>query len=483
MTGERRFPAGLRGLVSALASIQAGGSSGRLEAQGGSLDFSGGLLIGAHDAAAPAGADLRLRAREILARAARAPEEVRFAPSPPSGSMKGLSALLNAGDLILDVVNAAADPAFVRAQLGGLSRRPGPNPAAPKLQPRLALSPADGFLLSRADGTLSVEEILKISPLDEDETLRSVYGLLASGLLAAGELEVADRDPALASAAATPADRPPSAAAKPSALDAFLQRTDAPVRAATRAGEATRPAATSDQLRERVVRRMAACKDVDHYRILGVDRSADEGTVRHAYYRLAKEFHPDRFRAPEFEEIFAEIERTFGITTDAYNVLTDPAARAEYDRALAEAAGGRNRGSDLDRPAQARDAYLRARKHLEADELFDALKLLETATEMDPSKHDYWYYLGAVQTRNPKWRKKAESSLLKAIEMSPGHVQAHVQLARLYKAGGLARRAAEMYEKVLSWAPDHEEALEELGRKKAPGQPGGLRSLFKGTRS
>lgn len=60
----------------------------------------------------------------------------------------------------------------------------------------------------------------------------------------------------------------------------------------------------------------------DLYDILGVPRDADDETVKRAYRRRARELHPD---AGGDEEAFKEL-------TAAYEILSNPQARANYDR-------------------------------------------------------------------------------------------------------------------------------------------------------
>ena len=60
----------------------------------------------------------------------------------------------------------------------------------------------------------------------------------------------------------------------------------------------------------------------DYYRILGVDRNADDKTIKSAYRRLARKYHPDVNKGQDAR--FKEIN-------EAYEVLSDPEKRRRYD--------------------------------------------------------------------------------------------------------------------------------------------------------
>jgi molecular chaperone DnaJ len=63
----------------------------------------------------------------------------------------------------------------------------------------------------------------------------------------------------------------------------------------------------------------------DYYEILGVDRAADEATIKKAFRRLARELHPDvNAHDPEAESKFKE-------AAEAYEVLSDGERRRTYD--------------------------------------------------------------------------------------------------------------------------------------------------------
>ena len=64
----------------------------------------------------------------------------------------------------------------------------------------------------------------------------------------------------------------------------------------------------------------------DYYEVLGIGKNADEDTIKKAYRKLAKNYHPDaNARNPQAEEIFKEV-------TEAYDILSDPEKRKLYDR-------------------------------------------------------------------------------------------------------------------------------------------------------
>ena len=63
----------------------------------------------------------------------------------------------------------------------------------------------------------------------------------------------------------------------------------------------------------------------DYYKVLGVPRSASQEEIRTKFRRLALEYHPDRNKDPSAEGKFKEIN-------SAYQVLSDPQKRAQYDR-------------------------------------------------------------------------------------------------------------------------------------------------------
>jgi curved DNA-binding protein len=63
---------------------------------------------------------------------------------------------------------------------------------------------------------------------------------------------------------------------------------------------------------------------IDYYKVLGVDSDADEATIKTAYRKLARKYHPDVNKEAGAEDKFKEV-------AEAYHVLKDSERRAEFD--------------------------------------------------------------------------------------------------------------------------------------------------------
>jgi curved DNA-binding protein len=83
----------------------------------------------------------------------------------------------------------------------------------------------------------------------------------------------------------------------------------------------------------------------DYFKVLGVDRSADADTVKRAFRKLARQYHPDVNPGDQSAEAkFKEI-------SEAYEVLSDPDKRKRYEQFgqyWSQAGGGGPAGMDVD---------------------------------------------------------------------------------------------------------------------------------------
>ncbi|KAJ8390135.1 hypothetical protein AAFF_G00110090 [Aldrovandia affinis] len=65
--------------------------------------------------------------------------------------------------------------------------------------------------------------------------------------------------------------------------------------------------------------------EFDPYKVLGVSKSCSQAEIKKVYKQLAKEWHPDKNKNPEAEDMFIKI-------TKSYEVLSNGERRANYDR-------------------------------------------------------------------------------------------------------------------------------------------------------
>jgi Domain of unknown function (DUF4388)/DnaJ domain/Tetratricopeptide repeat len=393
---------------------------------------------------------------------------------------------LSTGEIILDAARSVTDPDVVRYALGNIDRVLGLS-SDPLLRfQKVTLSPADGFVLSRVDGTMSAREIIQMNTAPADETARSLYGLLCTGIL--------EYLPVPPKATPKPGARKPAPAPLQSAPPAAVPEESAlePVPAPqVQKGEDTR--------RREILDAYETLRSKNHFEVLGIARGSNEGQIKEAYFRLAKRFHPDSHHDPALADLADKLEAVFIRLGEAYELLRNAHSRASYEAALGArgSAGSSNAPAPPEPPAAldpgqeaelADQAYRRAQKHFEKEQYWDAIQLLEPVLPkvQGKAKTKVQVLLAKAYMKNPKWVKRAEDQLQTVVREDPTNVEAHFILGTIYKASGLRSRAIHAFERALESKPDHEQAAAELAELQPDGGPpppssgGGLLKKFFG---
>ena len=398
--------------------------------------------------------------------------------------------------LILEWVRDVPDLDWVRRRVGPPDGRVRIAPRPPEGYQSVPLNPAEGYTMSRVDGSASISDICAVSPMGEETTLRALCALSLAGLLELPDgaaIGTESTSPVTARAGATPGAGSGSSAPRSSgtagpAKSARLATARAAVLpgriprngGAPKGRPAPKPApriervrpATSPDLESEMLRRFESMTNQNLYQVLEVASTATEDEVRRAYYALARRFHPDKFTR---DEIKSKAEKVFGHITEAYSTLSHADSRKKYDEDLATNAPRQQ--ETLDGADMARQNFKHGKEMFDRGKFGEALSFLQNACEQDPKKADHFHYLAMTQSKNPRWKKDAETNFLAAINLDPSNAEIYAQLGSLYDRGGLQTKAREMWKKALQWDPANQQALGGLAAE--DGSKKGLLGIFK----
>jgi tetratricopeptide (TPR) repeat protein len=442
---------------------------------------------------------LAMHVHAVLSRVFSWPDgSYEFEEGPVSYGSGEVTLRVSTGDLILEATRSVRDRDVVRYNLGDIDRVLGlSNDPLLRFQ-RIGLTPADGYVLSRVDGTLSAREVMQLIPLPAEEVQRSLFGLLSTGVVE--YLEHLPAKPAPPPAAPRARRKAPARAAaeaappgppEPEAQEAATPPVPAVPPPQVRAVEPPPAASPDDARRGEILEAYRGLKTRTHFEVLGIARDATEAQVKEAYFRLAKRFHPDVHHDEAMHDLRDELEAVFIRLGEAYEALRNPRIRASYERQL----GGPPVAAPPGPPPEedprvlaraAEQAIRRAARSVADEKYWEAIQLLESSIPRveGPLKQFGRILLARAYAKNPNWVKPGEELLLTVIREDPQNVEAHFHLAAIYRAGGLRSRAQAMLRRVLELDGEHAEArlqLEELGAE-APAppspEPGVLKKLL-----
>ena len=394
---------------------------------------------------------------------------------------------VSTGEMILEAVDRVTDPEVVRRSLGDLNRRLA-LPADPLLRfQKVTLTPTDGFILSRVDGTTTAREVIAMLPMPEEDVCRSLLGLLSTGLVEFAPPPAKKEAPRPAPAAEPPKAAAPPAPEPPKAVPPPV----APPPAAAPARDA------NEERRREILDAWNGLKTRTHYEVLGLGTDATQSLVKEAYFRLAKRFHPDVHTDPALADLRDKLDAIFIRLGQAYEHLKSrvpleaPAARPAPPAAV------RAPEPEPAPPPPATEPPLdtrtiaemvgRANKLYGEDKFWDAIQLLEGLAGRVEGKAlaRVRVLLAQCYLKNPNWVRRAEEQVQQVLAKDANNVDANYILATIYKNGGLKNRALTFLRKVVELKPDHEAAQADLlalapPDTQAPTEGGGglLKKLF-----
>jgi curved DNA-binding protein CbpA len=287
-----------------------------------------------------------LHTREILLAALSRPVlTVAFEELPEAEVDADFECPLSTLQLALEVARRAS-LAHVRSVIAGGHGRVLAQPDEGAVRPEgLTLTSAEGFVLSRVDGTLGAADLARMISLPGEEFERSLFGLLATGLVrfvepAAPQRARREPAPPVEPPAQPPIERPgpppvqpaPQASAAPRDPPAVRPPVQPPVRPDVQPVPPPR-ARSADELRQSILEAHRGLERT-HYEVLGIGQDAAEADVRAAYARLMRTYHPDALCSPELADVEPQRAAVCLRAGEAYEVLRNATARAAYDNNL-----------------------------------------------------------------------------------------------------------------------------------------------------
>ncbi len=310
-----------------------------------------------------------------------------------------------------------------------------------------SLSPAQGFLLSRIDGSTpwsTLRQMGGVPPEEVDAWLERwlVAGLVLveeSGSAAPGQQAKGAADPEL------PREEPPEEPDEKQVDQQIDPNLDIP-----------------EELQRRILVFEAAL-DQPYHQLLGVKRDADLRTIKKAYFKLSKVFHPDRYFRREIGAFAQRLNRIFRRIALAYELLADPTTRAELERSMAASPTRESGPSDGLSAAQLRKRKLLERMH-------KRFRIPKEVLLERRFKARQFHDASRVSAQKGNW-KEAAASIRLAIAFDPwsdaykesfGDVQAEVNQIRaaelLEQASGAwdersQSEALRLYEEAMHYRP------------------------------
>lgn len=195
------------------------------------------------------------------------------------------------------------------------------------------------------------------------------------------------------------------------------------------------------------------------HELLEIDKDSDAETIKKNYYRLARDFHPDRHLSASDATMIDKLTAISDALTTAYSSLKDDSGREEYFGRLAAGPAKKEKAAERENEEE---QFRRGVDEFKKGNFPGAVDLFREAARINPKKAQYWSYLSLALTKLPHKLKEAEDTLLEAIKLDPLNGEHYANLGLLYLKTGLSKRAAGQFEKALKFDPGNVKAQKGL---------------------
>ena len=283
----------------------------------------------------------------------------------------------------------------------------------------ISLETVDRTILSLVDGRTKVRDIIQLSPLVQDDTLRILYALLEARIL-----EIKKEGEA------------PQGITVEEVLEEVRE--------------------TPRETIEKIETMYAKCKIANNYDLLGVQRGAAVHEIRKAYYKAAKQFHPD-LNYSLSKDMKNKLMEIFTYLTNAYLSLKESEKRKQNESSAEPRQQGPARV--VQNPEIANAKFIEGKNMYKKGDCESAANCFASALYFDKSVPQYYYYYGYSLAKLGKW-KDAVKALNDCLELNPNSPEALAELGHIYLKLRFPLRAKGYFNKAMQLNPANKRAKE-----------------------
>ena len=278
----------------------------------------------------------------------------------------------------------------------------------------------DKRILSFVDGSTVIKDIVSLSKINESETLKTLYALLSVRLI-----EIKGEDGANAGLSAA------------DVMEEHEIKMD-------------------EEFAGKVEKIYSEHENMGYYGILRVKQWASTDDIKKAYYKAAKEFHPDRHFYINSTTVKEKLNAIFSYITAAYATLSNSQKRKDYDNRLTH-----KTTAVPDKEESARSRFEEGKAEFRKENYSEAFQLFGQAVYLDNAVAEYHYYYGLTLIRLKRF-KEAERAISRALNYEPSNPNYLTEAGHIYIQLGFHQRARSSFEKAIKIDPSNNRAAKGL---------------------
>ena len=339
----------------------------------------------------------------------------------------------------------------------------GLNPSA--ASQKLDLLPSEAFLLSRFENSFqTLARINQTSGLPEDVTKKFLYGLWLGNLVFRQNWNAAFSERKISkilSAQVSLKDSAGSEIIEPVETAPVKQKQLEPEKEIV----VEKPSEETESLEDYLLRIKNAA---NHYELLDISTEAGNAEIKRAYFKYAKNFHPDIFHKKGNIKQQQEIQDAFAKIAQAYEILKNEKSKSLYDykmrkqleeiKKLEEEGISADKIDDHKKIREADDFFEKGFSFLLNDQPEKAVAFFARAVQGAKDNARYHAYFGKALSYIKSEQHKAEAEIQTAVRLDSENPLYRYIYAEFFAQIGLNVRARGELKRLLQKHPDHTDA-------------------------